>query len=1734
MSGAVLRFPEWIATAIQSGPLPTADVIGLCAPLFEQVAEAHECGRVAPLEGLRGVRVEAAALWFPAAELGEPRGDARVLDPLQPKAGGAVEVVRRFEVDASSSHAPELRSLDAREKLGAAQHLAYLPDWRCVEHELGVHDAPSDVLQLGMLLAALALGLDFARLEHLQRFAQHRANLFVLQKELDPAVARAIAQMTELPRAARARDLRQILQLLRGYRDFRGEVGASVQESLRAMPRAERRSALLETLRDRLFEISRRNRLLYFQPSLGMLNATEASVPLVLDVARIDPRSLLVWNAELAEMLAEGRAIELEKVLRFEEAPYLPGLLDRLRTEDARHRRETGFSPLRLALVFLRWHDLKGEKEERIHSPLLLLPVAIEKKKGVKDRYRLVPLAEEAEVNPALRHHLERLYGLELPESVPLSYAAVLELHAALQRAITASEPAVELRRIDRPRIELLVKRARARVDLWRRRSQAATEARSFGQIDYSYEKERLRPLGLELYKRHVVPPALLGEELVEERPKPRALEMAGPERTSGVDPAVRERSFFRLDAEGASNPYTWDFDLSSLVLGHFHYRRMSLVRDYAVLASDEELRQPAFEALFPLGEEEEPASRPAAVPSPPSAEHAGWEELHPIVACDPTQLATLRRARAQESFLIQGPPGTGKSQTITNLIADQVALGRRVLFVCEKRAAIDVVHERLKQSGLERLCVLIHDSQGDKKAFIQELKATYEDWAGSDDEAPKTASVREQASAKLRRASDSLRAFDEAMGLALERDGTSLRALLSRAVELDRPRSEDERGNGEEPLDDAEAERWPGYALWQAGGEAVLLLERELRESGLGEAVAHCALARLHVGVLRAERPLARTEEALQATEQAFAELERALASAQGLASLEDDPETLAERIEAARSLAELARAGALELLAPQSGKRARLRELAAQRKGLREALLAAKQAAQAWKDPLPPSELETVEALCERTERAFLRWLRPGWWKLKKIVNARYDFRAHTIEPEIGAVLSKLRARYAAEEALAAADRAARSELQLEYDAEALEALLAEEAARDRAPVARALRQRALEEPGLGLAIDALARAGAVLERFRSEAAVLWSAPPSGALAVHARELAALRATKHRLPEILPQLQRFAALPPELIACVLESPRSSAVLEGRLVAAAILRRYRADKALHAIAGRELEALAEKLGSAWDELRAANGAHVVALAHQRFRALVARAGATEAGVAVEEKEARKALQRGKRELEHELGKVMRWKSIRDLSAGESGAYLRALKPVWLMSPLSVSDTLPLDHQVFDVVIFDEASQIPLEESVPTLFRGAQAIVVGDEKQLPPTNFFSARKEPEEDQLVFRDEIGSETSVGLEAESFLSHAAAHLDSCMLGWHYRSRSEALIRFSNAAFYGRNLLTIPDVAIPRERERILVPADLATLDGVDLAARCLDRPISFHEMEAAVYDRQRNPSEAAYLARLVRALLRSEKKLSLGVVAFSQAQQSEIEQALEKLAAEDESFAEQLALEEEREEDGAFVGLFVKNLENVQGDERDVILLSVCYGPDARGQVRMNFGPINQGGGEKRLNVVFSRAKRHMIVVASMKGERITNTWNDGALCFSRYLRYAEAISLGKEEQAKRILQEFSPDAKARDEVPREAVVEDLAAALRSLGHEVSTGIGASRFRTDLALRKAGEERFALGILVDTDEHYATGDLLERHVLRPRILGSFGWKVARVFAKDWREQRDTVLRRLQKLL
>jgi predicted DNA-binding WGR domain protein len=562
---------------------------------------------------------------------------------------------------------------------------------------------------------------------------------------------------------------------------------------------------------------------------------------------------------------------------------------------------------------------------------------------------------------------------------------------------------------------------------------------------------------------------------------------------------------------------------------------------------------------------------------------------------------------------------------------------------------------------------------------------------------------------------------------------------------------------------------------------------------------------------------------------------------------------------------------------------------------------------------------------------------------------------------------------------------------------------------------------------------------------------------------------------------------------------------------------------------------GRSRSRGAARLESYYDKWQASNAAEILQRVKSKFLENVRLAERSATQLSAEQREFKRRYSQGRRTLEHEFGKTMRYKAIRELVEGDAALVIRDLKPVWLMSPLSVSDTLPLADELFDVVIFDEASQVPLEESVPTIFRGKQVIVVGDEMQLPPTDFFSAKQADEEEEMVV-EEAGQRLNYDLDSDSLLNHAARNLPSTMLGWHYRSRSESLISFSNWAFYDGRLLTVPD------HELLLasvVPHGDAKSDGEKTSSsvdQLLNRPVSFHHLRDGVYDQRQNRREAAYIAEMVAGLLKRGAGLSIGVIAFSEAQQTEIEAALTRLARDDEEFRQLYEAELEREDDGQFVGLLVKNLENIQGDERDVVILSVCYGPGPNGRMLMNFGPINKSGGEKRLNVAFSRAKRRMAIVSSIQHTAITNDYNDGAACLKNYLRYAEALSGGDLESAKRVLSGIARwrEAPTVDEQVEDPVCSQLAARLRERGYLVERNIGQSHFRVDLAVRQRGEQRHRLGILVDTPSKYEHSDAMERDMLRPRLLRAFGWKLAVVLASDWYANREQEFQRILALV
>jgi very-short-patch-repair endonuclease len=459
--------------------------------------------------------------------------------------------------------------------------------------------------------------------------------------------------------------------------------------------------------------------------------------------------------------------------------------------------------------------------------------------------------------------------------------------------------------------------------------------------------------------------------------------------------------------------------------------------------------------------------------------------------------------------------------------------------------------------------------------------------------------------------------------------------------------------------------------------------------------------------------------------------------------------------------------------------------------------------------------------------------------------------------------------------------------------------------------------------------------------------------------------------------------------------------------------------------------------------------------------------------------------------------LKKEIGKRARHIPVRQL-LGRIPHLLPRLKPCVLMSPMSVAQYLDPRHPPFDIVVFDEASQIPVWDAVGAIARGAQLVVVGDPKQLPPTSFFNRNEAGDDD--------GEDDETLLEYEDLesildelLSHGVRHKH---LQWHYRSRHESLIAFSNRYYYENNLLTFPSPHGDR--------------GGVQ-----------FRFVKGACYDKggaRTNRGEAEALVAELVARLRDPvgAKRSYGVVTFSQAQQELIENLL------DEKLREFPAIEHHLGDEPPVEGepVFVKNLENVQGDERDVILFSICYGPDARGAVSMNFGPLNREGGERRLNVAITRAKHEILVFTTLRGDQIdlTRSRARGVRDLKHFLDYTE-----RGPKALAAAPETSANTAA---APVVSEFEHLVAErLRAAGHTVHHQVGCSGYRIDLGIADpTAPGRYLLGIECDGASYHRAATARDRDKLRQLVLEGLGWKLHRIWSTDWWHDAEKETERL----
>lgn len=437
--------------------------------------------------------------------------------------------------------------------------------------------------------------------------------------------------------------------------------------------------------------------------------------------------------------------------------------------------------------------------------------------------------------------------------------------------------------------------------------------------------------------------------------------------------------------------------------------------------------------------------------------------------------------------------------------------------------------------------------------------------------------------------------------------------------------------------------------------------------------------------------------------------------------------------------------------------------------------------------------------------------------------------------------------------------------------------------------------------------------------------------------------------------------------------------------------------------------------------------------------------------------------------------LRHEITKKKRHKPLRQLLKEIPSAVLR-LTPCLLMSPLSIAQYLSAEAKNFDLVVFDEASQIPVWDAIGAMARGKQVVMVGDPKQLPPTNFFGRSEGTDGDDSVEESDL----------ESILDECiGASLPMCNLSWHYRSRHESLIAFSNHRYYGGGLVTFPSPVTD-------------------------DRAVSFHLVKGRYEKggaRINQPEAQALVSDLVGRLKRpgfQESGLTIGVVTFNSEQQSLIEDLLDDERRKDpslESYFSEIELEP----------VFVKNLESVQGDERDIMYFSITYGPDITGAVSMNFGPLNRDGGERRLNVAVTRARHELRVFSSLRGEQmdLSRTKANGVRDLKHFLEFAE---LGP-----RALAEAHHGSQGDFDSPFEASV---ATALGYKGWRVHTQIGASSFRVDLGVVHpdfAG--RYLAGVECDGATYHRSATARDRDKLREQVLRGLGWEIVRIWSTDW---------------
>lgn len=1120
---------------------------------------------------------------------------------------------------------------------------------------------------------------------------------------------------------------------------------------------------------------------------------------------------------------------------------------------------------------------------------------------------------------------------------------------------------------------------------------------------------------------------------------------------------------FAQITALVSAQP-RWEVLPNDIVLGLFSFAKFLMYHDldtslwppkipfeqHPIIAS---LFGTGFEAAEPLVSEDEPID-----PYIPPA-----DQVH-IVDADSSQTLAIHGALAGRDMVIQGPPGTGKSQTIANIVAGAVAKGKKVLFVAEKMAALEVVKRRLDNNGVGDLCLELHSQKANKRAVLEELRRTWD--LGKPNGRDDGVLIRQ-----LTQYRDLLNEHARRLHTCHEPSALTAYQVVGHLVRL--------RGQGQAPAGAllVEPEKWTKHDR-----EA-----RELHLRDLAERIEDVGLPGAHpwrgvkVPVMLPNQLHLLTEHVRELS----AELADLVAKRDSLHSLigGEVGERMSECERLVQFGARVASAPDLQPEAITAGCWAnRLPDIidlvstgeahAALRMELERSVSAA-----AWN-----TDLTMVRQHIAMHGGSLFRFLSGEYRRSLALFRSVLAGADPKILPDRLKLIDQVIAGRKASQDLATNDSLGKEAFGLAWRGEKSDwaTLRCVIGWMETNPptLAREICHVAARISDRGAIGGAVRDIGNAYPKFLADLRALFTeldldiAIAFDAAAVENIDMATLAVRLAAWVDRAEDLSKWIAYKAKADQACAAGLASlvERLADGRLGVSTVVPEF--EMAYY-------NALLTQMAKQDPEIARFDGAGHARLVDQFRQADLRRIRLAQMEVAAAHHAGMPRQDGGAGPvgvLKGEFSRKRGHMSIRQLMK-RAGAAVQAIKPVFMMSPLSVAQFLEPGAVEFDMLVIDEASQIQPVDALGAIARCKQVVIVGDDRQLPPTNFFN-KLLAGNDNEDFDDGAVQVADV----ESILGLCISKgLPSRMLRWHYRSRHQSLIAVSNQQFY--------------ENKLFIVPSPYTHQAGVGLR---------FNHVPHATFDRGRtgvNKEEAKVVAEAVIRHAREHADLSLGVATFSIRQRQAVLDELERLRRLNPDAEDFFAAHPNEP-------FFVKNLENVQGDERDVIFISVGYGRGAEGYMAMNFGPLNRDGGERRLNVLISRSKRRCEVYSSITDDDIDlgRTKSQGVLALKLFLNFARTGKFGVGLQSDR----------EHDSVFEEQV----AAALLARGYDVHRQVGLAGFFIDLAIADFERPgRYILGIECDGASYHSSRSARDRDRLRQGVLEEHGWILHRIWSTDW---------------